>query len=102
MSDEKEIAVRKFKMRLLKRIELYSIRKRLRLKQYEEFQIRNRRTDNTYCFTSYEVKRINRKGKISTSDVALKWLMNGGCKIIKTGRKVKQDEFSKTDSNLSC
>lgn len=66
--------------RLIKRIVIFLVRKRLKLKKYERFKFKNQKTDAVYWFT--DTKVLKAEFDITTrSGVSLNWLLNDKCEI---------------------
>lgn len=71
----------------MKRLIVFLIRRRLKLKKYQEFQFENQKDkDALYYFSEDGVMKIS-KSKVKRSDVSLKWLLDDDCKIVKRGVK---------------
>jgi hypothetical protein len=66
--------------RLIKRLIIFLVRKRLKLKKYEIFKFKNQKTDNVYYFAATKVLKIE-NGVTMRSGVSLNWLLNDQCEI---------------------
>ena len=65
-----------------KRLVIFFVRKRLKLKKHEEFRFANQKSNATYWFTTYTVmKRLNNKCFLSS--VSLNFLLSEECVIEK-------------------
>ena len=67
---------------MTKRLVLWLVRKRLRLKEREPFQFVNQKTDAVYYFTKDAIMKAWR-GDIDRSSVSLNWLLDDECAIRK-------------------
>lgn len=68
----------------MKRLIIFLIRKRLGLKQYEEFQFSNQKSNAVYWFADTCVRKMDKAG-IQESSVSLNWLLNDDCEVMKRG-----------------
>lgn len=66
--------------RLIKRIVIFLVRKRLKLKKYETFKFKNQKTDAVYYFAGTKVLKVE-NGITTRSGVSLNWLLNDKCEI---------------------
>ena len=70
---------------MIKRLIVFLIRRRLRLKKYQRFRFKNQKTDNVYYFTEYRLIKIPEdKRPISRAEkslVSLNWLLSEDCEV---------------------
>ena len=66
----------------MKRLIIFLIRKKLGLRDHQQFQFDNQKTNATYFFKSDKIMKIDKDG-VHESSVSLNWLLNDECKIIK-------------------
>ena len=66
--------------RLIKRIVIFLVRSRLKLKKYEKFKFKNQKTEAVYWFTDTKVLK-NDLDITTRSGVSLNWLLNDHCEI---------------------
>lgn len=66
--------------RLIKRIVIFLVRTRLKLKKYEKFKFKNQKTDAVYWFVDTKLLKYN-MGMTMRSGVSLNWLLNDKCEI---------------------
>lgn len=64
----------------MKRIIIFLIRRRLKLKKFRRFKFKNQRRAGVYYFDSCAIMKII-DGHIEESKVPLNWLLNDECKI---------------------
>jgi hypothetical protein len=64
----------------MRRFIIFLIRKRLRLKTYENFKFVGQKSDAVYYFTESTVMKRWR-GQTMLSGVSINWLLDKGCKI---------------------
>ena len=64
----------------MKRIIIFLIRKRLKLKKFQRFKFQNQRRPGEYYFHSLGLMKIV-DGQTEESKVPLNWLLNDECKI---------------------
>jgi hypothetical protein len=64
----------------LKRLIIFLIRWKLKLKRCEKFKFKNQKTDAVYWFTATKVLKCEH-GIITRSGVSLNWLLNDNCEI---------------------
>lgn len=71
----------------MRRLIIFLIRKKLRLRKYQRFRFTNQRSDTeSYFFTSEHVMKTLADGGIVCSSVSLNWLLSSDC-IIDTNVK---------------
>lgn len=64
----------------MKKLIVFLIRKRLKLRKFEYFRFTNQKTDAMYFFSSDKLwKMIN--GNLEESGVSLNWLLNDDCEL---------------------
>ena len=70
---------------MIKRLIVFLIRRRLRLKKYQRFRFANQKTDNVYYFTSdMLIKTPDDKRTVSRAEkslVSLNWLVSDECEV---------------------
>lgn len=66
--------------RLIKRIVIFLVRTRLKLKKYEKFTFKNQKSEAIYYFTTYKIMKIENRMD-HKSGVSLNWLLNDDCEI---------------------
>lgn len=68
---------------MLKRIIIFLIRKKLKLKLYQRFRFRNQKTDNVYYFERDKLIKVpdGVLTKKEKSLVSLNWLIDDRCEI---------------------
>lgn len=64
----------------MKRIIIFLVRKRLKLKKFQRFKFQNQRRAGVYYFDRFGIMKII-DGQIEESKVPLNWLLNDECKI---------------------
>lgn len=64
----------------VKKLVIFLIRRRLKLKKYEKFQFEDQRTNAVYWFTCTRLLK-KENDNISRSGVSLNWLLSDSCKI---------------------
>lgn len=64
----------------MRRFIIFLIRKRLRLKTYENFKFVNQKSDAVYYFTESTVMK-HWRGQTMLSGVSINWLLDKNCKI---------------------
>lgn len=65
-----------------KKIVIFLIRKKLKVKVGQQFKFVNQKSDAVYWFTKYSIlKKFN--GSVELSGVSLNWLLNRRCKVVK-------------------
>lgn len=70
----------------MKRLIIFLIRRRLKLREYELFQFTNQKTDNLYYFTESNLMRYEPKTmKSEPSNVKLNWLLDDECEVASKG-----------------
>lgn len=71
----------------MRRLIIFLVRKKLKLKLYEEFRFANQKTSNTYYFEKdrlIKVEHINEwEVRMCKSSVSLNWIIDDRCEIIK-------------------
>ena len=73
----------------MKRLIIFCIRKRFKLKEYEDFQFTNQKTNNHYYFTENNLMKYDPETLIAMpSNVKLNWLLDDNCKIIHVERLI--------------
>lgn len=60
---------------------IFMIRRRMGLKQLEQFQFANQKTNAVYYFTNDALMKSWR-GTVEKSSVSLNWLLDDGCEIV--------------------
>lgn len=71
----------------MKRLIIFLIRRRLRLRKFEWFRFTNQKTTDTYCFNNTGLVKLERGSKtLSQSGVSLNWLLDDQCEIKSLGR----------------
>lgn len=70
---------------MIKRLIVFLIRHRLRLKKYQRFRFANQKTDNVYYFTADRLVKIPETSGILSrrekSLVSLNWLISDECEV---------------------
>ena len=70
---------------MIKRLIVFLIRRRLKLKKYQRFRFKNQKTDNVYYFTEYRLIKIPEdKRPVSRAEkslVSLNWLISHECEV---------------------
>ncbi len=66
--------------RWIRRVVIFLVRVRLKLKKYEKFKFKNQKTDAVYWFTDTKVLKTD-LGITTRSGVSLNWLLNDNCEI---------------------
>ncbi len=70
---------------MIKRLIVFLIRHRLKLKKYQRFRLKNQKTDNVYYFTEYRLIKIPEdKRTVSRAEkslVSLNWLVSDECEV---------------------
>ena len=70
---------------MIKRLIVFLIRRRLKLKKYQRFRFKNQKTDNVYYFTEYRLIKIPEdKRTVSRAEkslVSLNWLLSEDCEV---------------------
>lgn len=70
---------------MIKRLIVFLIRRRLRLKKYQRFRFKNQKTDNVYYFTEYRLIKIPEDkrpiSRVEKSLVSLNWLVSDECEV---------------------
>ena len=70
---------------MIKRLIVFLIRRRLRLKKYQPFQFKNQKTENVYYFTEDRLIKIPEdKRTVSRAEkslVSLNWLVSDECEV---------------------
>lgn len=70
---------------MIKRLIVFLIRHRLKLKKYQRFRFANQKTDNVYYFTEYRLIKIPEdKRTVSRTEkslVSLNWLLSDECEV---------------------
>ena len=70
---------------MIKRLIVFLIRRRLKLKKYQRFRFKNQKTDNVYYFTEYRMIKIPEdKRTVSRAEkslVSLNWLLSEDCEV---------------------
>ena len=70
---------------MIKKIIIFLIRCRLRLKKGQRFRFKNQKTDNVYYFTEYRLIKIPEdKRPVSRAEkslVSLNWLLSDECEV---------------------
>lgn len=69
---------------MLKRLIIFLIRKRLKLKKYEPFRFVNQKSNARYFFNDDAVMK-DWHGYVAKSSVSLNWLLDDECQIEKCG-----------------
>lgn len=70
----------------MKRLIIFLIRRRFKLREYELFQFTNRKSENLYYFTESNIMRYDPKTmKSEPSSVKLNWLLDDECEIVSVG-----------------
>lgn len=64
----------------MKRIIIFLIRKRLKVKKFQGFKFKNQMREAEYYFTSHGLMKIV-NGQIEESYLPLNWLLNDECEI---------------------
>ena len=72
----------------MRRFIIFLIRKRLKLKKYEEFQFSNQKTQAVYYFTEINVMKKDDGMTIPSSD-NLNWLLDKDCEIERVSEQLK-------------
>lgn len=72
----------------MRRFIIFLIRKRLKLKKYEEFQFANQKTQAVYYFTEINVMKKD-DGMTIPSSVSLNWLLDKDCEIERVRNRLK-------------
>lgn len=72
----------------MRRFIIFLIRKRLKLKKYEEFQFANQKTQAVYYFTEINIMKKYDGVKIPSS-VSLNWLLDKDCEIERVSEQLK-------------
>lgn len=67
-----------------RRLILFLVRRKLRLRKAQKFQFEGQKSDAVYWFANEQICKLW-KGKVTPSGVSLNWLLNDKCKIIKIG-----------------
>ena len=71
--------------RMIKRLIVFLIRRRLKLKKYQRFRFKNQKTENVYYFTEYRLIKIPEdKRPVSRAEkslVSLNWLLSDECEV---------------------
>lgn len=70
---------------MIERLIVFLIRRRLKLKKYQQFRFANQKTDNVYYFTADKLIKIPEdKRTISRTEkslVSLNWLLSDECEV---------------------
>ena len=70
---------------MIKRLIVFLIRHRLKLKKYQRFRFANQKTDNVYYFTEYRLIKIPEDKRIVSraekSLVSLNWILSEDCEV---------------------
>ena len=70
---------------MIKRLIVFLIRRRLKLKKYQRFRFANQKTENVYYFTANRLIKIPEdKRPISRAEkslVSLNWLLSEDCEV---------------------
>ena len=70
---------------MIKRLIVFLIRRRLRLKKYQRFRFANQKTENVYYFTANRLIKIPEDKRIVSraekSLVSLNWLLSDECEV---------------------
>lgn len=70
---------------MIKRLIVFLIRRRLKLKKYQRFRFKNQKTDNVYYFTEYRLIKIPEDkrtvSRAKKSLVSLNWLISHECEV---------------------
>lgn len=70
---------------MIKRLIVFLIRYRLKLKKYQRFRFANQKTDNVYYFSEYMLIKIPEdKRTVSRAEkslVSLNWLLSDECEV---------------------
>lgn len=64
----------------MRRLVIFLIRKKLRLKKYEMFKFANQKSDAVYYFTETSIMKRWR-GQTIKSGVSVNWLLDRDCKV---------------------
>lgn len=64
----------------MRRLIIFLIRKKLGLKEYDDFRFVNQKSEAVYYFNERELVKIE-YGLIAPSNVSLNWLLSDECKI---------------------
>lgn len=70
----------------MRRLVMFLIRKKLRLKKYEIFRFDGQKTDAVYYFTESNLMKRWR-GQTMMSGVSVNWLLDNECKIDRARQK---------------
>ncbi len=72
---------------MIRRLIIFLVRRRLKLRKGERFRFANQKADNVYYFTSDRlIKVTGDSGRVSRREkslVSLNWLLDEGCVIVK-------------------
>lgn len=67
---------------MTKKIVIFLIRKKLKVKTGEQFKFENQKSNAVYWFTKHSIlKKFN--GSVELSGVSLNWLLSRQCKVVK-------------------
>jgi hypothetical protein len=70
---------------MIKRLIVFLIRHRLKLKKYQRFRFKNQKTENVYYFTEYRLIKIPETSghmpRKEKSLVSLNWLLSDECEV---------------------
>ena len=68
---------------MLRKLIIFLIRRRLKLKKFQAFQFENQLSKDTYYWFSDTTLRKYHNGALCDSGVSLNWLLSNECKIIR-------------------
>ena len=71
----------------IKRLVIFLIRRRLKLKKYEKFVFTNQKTESVYWFTTTKLLK-KENGVITRAHVSLNWLLNEACVVQSANIKI--------------
>lgn len=66
--------------RFIKRLVIFLVRTKLKLKKFEQFTFNNQKTENIYYFATYKLMKIE-NGVQYKAGVSLNWLLSDDCEI---------------------
>ena len=66
--------------RFVKRLVIFLVRTKLKLKKFEQFTFNNQKTENIYYFATYKLMKIE-NGIHYKAGVSLNWLLSDDCEI---------------------
>lgn len=83
---------------MTRRIVLYLVRRRLKLKLFEPFRFEGQKASTVYYFTRSSIVKVYRGGTKAPSGVSLNWLINPECGIERvTGESLIPYKLSRED-----